>query len=544
MSAARDLGLLALLAAGLLLAGLGSVALTDRDEGANAEAAREMLVRGTWLTPTLNEAPRFQKPALVYWLMAAAYATLGTHEAAARLPSALAAVAVVFLQYGFARWALGPAVGRRAALILLLGVELAALGRMALTDAVLVLWTTAAGYALFRAAAGPPPTERWYGVGSVALGLALLTKGPVGVLVPLLGFVPFLLLSGRWRTALTPGRVGWSVLLLLAVGAPWYLAMLWEHGVPYLARARAETLGRIGRTVTGPGGTVLFYVPVLLVGLFPWSAFLPGALHTALRGARHRACAGPAEAAPVFAAIWVLAVVSVFSLFQTRLPHYVAPVLPPAALLVAATWPARVPALPRLLLGVLGSVLAAALLGAWWAGPAVGRLLARAYPVGSDAALPASVALVGGLAGLTALAALVREGARAFRLLATLTTLLLAVGLHLALPAWSREFVAPAGRLVARVVATLGPCDHLVAFGPPRPSLLFYGGRPVTFVRPDEAGRLATLANGPRRLVVVTAEVLRPQLPAGIAGLPVLDAEGGWLALGGPRRPCPPDAAT
>ncbi|MGH7265014.1 MAG: ArnT family glycosyltransferase, partial [Candidatus Rokuibacteriota bacterium] len=69
----------------VLVAGLGSVALTDRDEGANAEAAREMLEAGSWITPTLNYAPRFAKPALAYWLMAGAYAALGVGEHAARV---------------------------------------------------------------------------------------------------------------------------------------------------------------------------------------------------------------------------------------------------------------------------------------------------------------------------------------------------------------------------------------------------------------------------------------------------------------------------
>ena len=116
----RDAVLLLALAGLLLFARLGAIALTDRDEGANAEAAREMLEQRSWITPTLGGAPRFAKPAFVYWLTAGAYAALGVGETAARLPSAVAALLLVLVQYAFARWAFGADVAWRAALVLLL----------------------------------------------------------------------------------------------------------------------------------------------------------------------------------------------------------------------------------------------------------------------------------------------------------------------------------------------------------------------------------------------------------------------------------------
>ncbi len=158
---ARDLAILVPLVGLLLVAGLGRSALTDRDEGANDAAAREMLETGAWVTPTLNYQPRFAKPALVYWLMGGAYRLLGAGETAARLPSALASTALVFVQYAFARWALGDAAGLRAALVLLTSLLFVTVGRMALTDATLVLWTTVTGFAFLRAPPGPPPPRRW-----------------------------------------------------------------------------------------------------------------------------------------------------------------------------------------------------------------------------------------------------------------------------------------------------------------------------------------------------------------------------------------------
>jgi 4-amino-4-deoxy-L-arabinose transferase-like glycosyltransferase len=531
--------ILAALAVVLLLVGLGASALTDRDEGANAEAAREMWEQGAWITPTLNYAPRFAKPAFVYWLTAGAYATLGVGEAAARLPSALATALLIGLQYAAGRWALGPAGGFRAALILLLGIEVVALGRLALTDAVLVLWTTAAGYAFLRAHLGAPPRGRWYAAGYLALGLALLAKGPVGVLVPVAAVSVFLAVAGgagrAWREAHPLGGLA----LVLLVAGPWYAAMFWRHGGEYLARAEGETLGRVFRTVTGPGGTALFYLPVVLLGFFPWSALLPGALWTVLRRARAGAAAGRAEAAAVFAAVWVVTVVVLFSLVQSRLPHYVAPLFPMAALLLAATWPDRVPALARGLLAALGVLLGGALLVAGLAGGWLTPQLALAYPAEPTARLPVSVAVVGLVALAAGGAALTRDGARLFPVLAGLTAAMLGVGLHAALPAWSAAFVAPGADLARRAATVAGPCDTLVVLGPYRPSFVFYARRPIVFAGGRDVTRVGPLASRPGRLVVLTPRDRLDRLPATWSTLAVVESRGGYVLLASPAADCP-----
>jgi 4-amino-4-deoxy-L-arabinose transferase-like glycosyltransferase len=530
----RDAWLVLALAGLLLLVGLGGAALTDRDEGANAEAAREMLDGGSWVTPTLGGAPRFAKPAFVYWLMAGAYAALGVGETAARLPSAVAALLLVLLQYGFARWALGAAVAWRAALVLLLSIEYVAIGRMALTDATLAFWTTAAAYLFLRGWLGPEPRGRWYALAWVAAGLAVLTKGPVGLLIPLAGILTYLAVAGRlsqaWREA-WPLR---GLLLLVLIAGPWYLAMFWLHGWDYAARARGETLGRVLRPVTGPGGTALFYLPVLLVGFFPWSAFLPEAVAGALRQARARAGRSRPEAVTVFAAAWVVAGLVVFSLAQTRLPHYVFPLFPAAALLVAVSWPGSPSRLTRSLLAGTATVLAALLLGAWIASDQVVRLLAPAYPAAPSAALPAATLVVAALVAGIAATALVRDGDRLFTALATLSALVLLVGFQAALPAFSAEFVAPAGELAARAGHAARACDTLAAIGPYRPSLLFYARRPVTFIGgrdPRSGARLAELSGRPGRLFLIAPAQVAQALPPLASELSVLERRGGYVLL-------------
>ncbi len=539
-----DALLLAALAGLLLLAGLGAVALTDRDEGANAEAAREMLAERSWISPTLGGAPRFAKPAFVYWLMAGAYAALGVGETAARLPSAVAALALVLVQYAFVRWAFGRDAAWRAALVLLLSVEYVAIGRMALTDATLALWTTVAGYAFLRGWWGAPPRGRWYALAWIAAGLATLAKGPVGLLIPLAGALAYLAVASGLRQA---WREAWpfrGLALFLLVALPWYAAMFWIHGWDYAARARGETLGRVIRPVTGPGGTALFYVPVLLLGFFPWSAFLPDALAGALRRARARARASRADAVTVFAAVWLLAGVALFSVAQTRLPHYVLPLFPAAALLVGAGWPAVPSRLARILLGVTGVLVALGLAGAWLGSARLVPLLAAAYPAAADASLPASALGAAALVAAAGLVAFMTDGARLFRTLAALTAVVLALAFQVVLPAWSREFVAPAGELAARAGRAAAPCDTLAAVGPYRPSLHFYAGRPVVFVprtsRPGDTG-LAELAARPGRLFVIAPAALVRELPPPAGALGVVAARGGYvlLASDAPARGCP-----
>jgi 4-amino-4-deoxy-L-arabinose transferase-like glycosyltransferase len=524
----------------LLFVGLGATALTDRDEGANAEAAREMREQASWVSPTLNYAPRFAKPPLTYWLMAGGYATLGVGETAARLPSAVAIAALVLLQYAFARWAFDPSTAFRSALILLLTGLVVALGRLALTDAMLVLWTTAAGFAFFRAHHGPPPRRRWYAAMYGALALGVLTKGPVGALVPAIVIALYLTVAGGWRRVGREAGLPWGLALFLLVAGPWFAAMWWLHGGTFVARAQGETLGRVFRTVTGPGGTVLFYVPVVLVGLFPWSALLPGALVDVLRGARRRVTEGRAAAAGVFTAIWVVAVLVLFSLFQSRLPHYVAPLFPAAALLLAARWPARVPAMARVLLAALGLLCGGALVAATVLGPIMARLLTPAYPAAREAALPGSLMTLGLLALATGAAALLRDGPRLFAALATITALLLASGVHLAWPTFDARFVAPAGQLARTAGAAARPCDDVVAIEPYRPSLAWYARRPLHFVGIRDASRLAEIAARPGRLFVLTPRGRLGDLPAAVGALPTLETRGGYVLLASaPVGPCP-----
>ncbi len=571
MGALARPALLLALCALLFFLGLGTLGLTDRDEGSNAEAAREMVESGDWITPTLNGTPRFAKPVFIYWLISCSYLAFGVSEFTARLPSALFGTALVLVQYAFASRVLGPAVGFRAALMLLLNFEILAIGRMVLTDMVLIFFTTLSIFSFFLAMWGEGREKRWYWGFYVGMGLATLTKGPVGIVVPLLAVLPYLWLTRRWRGVLRECRPLAGALAFLAVAAPWYTAMFMLHGSGYADSARGDTLTRFLSIIGGHGGTVLFYFPILLLGFFPWSGLLPATLVDALRGSRSiSAEGGPADAPPaptsaqiiqrhlqILCAVWILAVFVFFTLSSTRLPHYIAPLFPAAALLVAASW-------DRLLsdeggrwgrfslwftLGI-GSCLALAFIGLEWAYDRFNAQIALEFPAAAQIGPGWTPTAIGflilfgmGLFGYAALTA-GRTGL-SFGISSAMMAGVVIVIIAAALPQFNRYFIAPAQELAAVAGLNLDATDTLVAYGRPKPSLLFYvkrrcsAAKPcIEVIKPGEEEKLRPLLERPGQIMIFTQERLRAQLPAPASTYPVILSRNGYVLLA--RKPMVP----
>src|SRR3954467_1900388 len=142
--------LLAAVAAVLFLPNLGAPSLWDIDEGNNAEAGREMLEAGDWVVPTFNYGLRPDKPALLYWLQGAAYQVFGVGEFAARLPSALAALAAVLLTYELGRRLFGKPAGPTAGLVLVSAPLFCTAAHFANPDALLTAATTLTFFLFWR----------------------------------------------------------------------------------------------------------------------------------------------------------------------------------------------------------------------------------------------------------------------------------------------------------------------------------------------------------------------------------------------------------
>ncbi len=344
----RGLGVLLLASLVVFFAGLGRAAIGDSDEAFYAEAAREMVQSGNWLTPFYNYEERFQKPILYYWLAAAAFRVAGPTEAAARFPAACSGVALVILTWACARRWRNERVALLAGLIAATNFGYFALGRLALPDlplAAFMTLTTWAGLEAARAYGEAAQASRgrhglpWLLLASVGAALAFLTKGPVGFALPALTILiatrTGLVGPPRWLPA-PPATLAVALVVFLALGAPWYVAMVNEHGLGYLHRFFVgENMERFATDRYNEPQSLLFYVPVLLGGLLPWSPFMGAWIPAWLRAWRTRTLA--LTALDFTLIVWALVPFVFYSLSIGKQPRYILPVLPPVAILLATS---------------------------------------------------------------------------------------------------------------------------------------------------------------------------------------------------------------
>jgi 4-amino-4-deoxy-L-arabinose transferase-like glycosyltransferase len=541
--------LLLSLATLFFLFGLGTLGLTDRDEGSNAEAAREMVESGDWVTPTLNGEPRFQKPVFIYWLMSAAYRLFGASEFTARLPSACFGVALVLLHYLFLSRARGPQVGLVGGLMLLLNVEMLAIGRLALTDSVMIFFTTMSLYAFWLGLHG---RRHFFWLFYLGAALATLTKGPVGPAVALLTVIPYLTLTRRWGQYWRSGFPLAGLALFLCVAAPWYAVMLAIHGARYTTSAQADTVGRFLHVIGGHGFSVLFYVPILLFGFFPWSGFLPAALFqaaqqwravrqdegsTLIQGDERQ---GELE---VFAALWLAAGFLFFSVSATRLPHYIGPLYPAAAILTACYWirsltdPATKGLRPSIhLVTVSGYLLGLALIALPTLYNVYVDMISKEFPMaaqvdpGTGAVVAGTIVLIG--TALFRYFGLSEERRPAAFWVGGATIALVAlVAIQIVLPRFSRYFIGPPQELAYVAGVNLGPGDRLILYGPPKPSLMFYARRRAVLIKPGQEQDLLPHLAQPGRTMLLLPSRLKPKLPPEGAGLQVILERFGYSLL-------------
>jgi 4-amino-4-deoxy-L-arabinose transferase-like glycosyltransferase len=323
----------------ICLPALGGPSLWDIDEGNNAEAAQEMRASGNWVVPTFNFELRDDKPALLYWLQWLAYSLCGGPcEFGARLPSALAALVVVLGVYELGRSMFGAAAGLLAGVILASSALFVAAAHFANPDALLTTCTLLALLAFWRDL--PHGGRSWFIWSSLACGLGVLAKGPVGVILPC-AVTGLVLLWERRLQRLLDTRLLTGVLVFLATAAPWYAWVAVETKGKWLVGFWFKhNLIRYTATMENHAGLPgVYYLLVLLIGLAPWSVFLgPTIWHLWSRRARLAEEATEVlreRSALRLLLCWVGVYLVFFSLSQTRLPNYILPLYPAAAVLLA-----------------------------------------------------------------------------------------------------------------------------------------------------------------------------------------------------------------
>lgn len=327
----RDLAIVLAICGASLFVGLGRASLWEPDEPRFAEASRQMLQRHDFLTPYFNGVPRYEKPVLLYWLQVPAYLLFGPTELAGRLPSAIAGVGCVVLLY-----LLGLRVTtRRAALIgalaLATSFRFIVFGRQGLTDVPLICFMLAALYGFQRAteAAGD---RRWALAAWASVGLAALTKGPVALLPPSI-WMAYRAAIGDVPSIRRIRPIAGS-LIAAAVVLPWYIAMVVLHGRDFTNFALGhEILSRfLSEDSFAPPRGFLYYLKVWPGDAAPWSAYAIAA--AGWSAWRWRGLEPRDRQAIAMCLSWFAVVFLVFSASQSKVPHYVLPAYPAAALLV------------------------------------------------------------------------------------------------------------------------------------------------------------------------------------------------------------------
>jgi 4-amino-4-deoxy-L-arabinose transferase-like glycosyltransferase len=328
----------ALIAAVITLPGLGNGTLWDNSETVYGEVAREVLLTHDWVVMHLNAEPWFVQPPLFFWIGALCAKIFGATSFAMRLPAALATIAMGgAVGYAVARVA-GTRAGTFAALVLSTSLMQAIVGRLAIMDALLDLCVGAAILCWFRAFqrntepdAGRRATA--FVSGSLALAFGTLAKGPVAPVIVVLVIGMWLLWERRSSASLAlphPLSVLTSFVLFVAIVAPWFVleaarvgpSATWELIGHY-------TIGRYTGVIESQSGPWWYYVPVLILGFFPWIAFVPVATQRAIDAARSRD--GSIER---LALTWAIVPLLFFSVAQTKLPNYIALMMPALAIVV------------------------------------------------------------------------------------------------------------------------------------------------------------------------------------------------------------------
>ena len=313
--------------------GLTALGLVGPDEPRYASIARDMAAGDDWVTPRLHGEPWLEKPILYYWVAALGYRVLGDGELAARLPSVLGALTTM-LALGWVAWRFyGPTTAALFALVFPSSVAVFVFARAATPD---MLFTSTLALAL--AAAAPlvllnPRRAGWaYQVAfGAALGLAVLAKGPAGGVLAGASTVIGALLTKRgsrvWRLA-----GPWALGSFGIVALPWYVLCILRNPEFVQVFFVSHNVQRFLAPVFQHEQPFWYFGPVLLLGLAPWTAAIVATVREAATRLTRRAWTGSPS---IFLATWVLFPVAFFSFSQSKLPGYVLPAVPAAALLLA-----------------------------------------------------------------------------------------------------------------------------------------------------------------------------------------------------------------
>ncbi len=313
---------------------LGTPSFWDPDEAHYAETSREVINTGDWLAPYYNEQPFFDKPMLFHWLQAGAMTLAGPTEFGARLVPALAALALILITAWLGTALVSFEVGFVAALVLAASPSVFALARYAILDTVFTACLFGGASLIAVAALKDRPQLQWGGY--VLIALAVLTKGPLALVLCGISFGLAIAVSAELRRRLLALRVWSGLALVVLIAAPWFLYMWLRFRGDFVNGYILDENLKLYATNRFNGRLdAWFYFRVLAAGLLPWTGLVIGRLFDDVRGAIRERRSDPVD---TLLWCWTIAIVGFFTLSRFKLDHYVFPAAPALCLICARAW--------------------------------------------------------------------------------------------------------------------------------------------------------------------------------------------------------------
>lgn len=305
--------------------------LIDPDEPRYASTARDMIINGNWIVPHFNGEPRINKPPLFYWSIALCYKIFGINEFSSRLPSALAAIGTTIITYLWGRRSGSCKDGFWSAMVLMSSPLFFLISRFCITDMLLTFFVCASLYLFYIEYT---ETER-RNVRRLflyfLLSMVFLVKGPVGILLFILITICFLLwvcdLKYIKRLWYLPGFILF-ISIICAWGIPFWLTLGTKQIFALLSQ---ETSGRFVSGYAHPE-TFYYYLPVFVVGFFPWSLFMFVVIFHFFR--KKKTFSEETKKQIYFFCAWCIITIIFFSCSRSKLMTYILPMSPSVALLM------------------------------------------------------------------------------------------------------------------------------------------------------------------------------------------------------------------
>ena len=306
--------------------GIGAYPLLEPDEGRYSEIPREMIESGDYITPKLNYVKYFEKPVLFYWMNALSFKLFGENEFAARFPTVLMAVLGALLTYVIAKSIYSHNTALFSSVILLTMLFYLVVGRINIIDMTLSFFITLSltGFWLKR-----------YWLFYAGMALALLSKGLIGVIFPGAVVFWYIVLTRQWHLFKEVATNGRGIIIFLIVSLPWFILVCMANKDFFYFFFIQEHFLRYVTTIHDRYQPVWYFIPILILGVMPWTGFIPSALKLlfCIRDIKDE----HEKRASIFLYLWILIIFLFFSLSGSKLIPYIVPVLPPLAVIFASS---------------------------------------------------------------------------------------------------------------------------------------------------------------------------------------------------------------